>query len=75
MVELAASLTLYANTPITDAMAMTPSMAKAFFDGKPFSDWKRGREADAKLQAAIVNRLNEVIRGLGVVAKAVGGRR
>lgn len=72
---MAASLALYANTPITDALTMTPSMAKAFFDGKPFADWKRAREADAKLQAAIVNRLNDVIRGLGTVAKAAGGRR
>ncbi len=45
-------------------------MARAFFGGKAFEQWVKGREAESKLQGAIVDRLNGVIRGLNVVAKA-----
>jgi hypothetical protein len=51
-------------------MAMTESDATEFFNGKSFKDWQKGREAEMKMQSAIVNRLNEVIRGLGIVAKS-----
>jgi hypothetical protein len=56
--------------PIHQAMAMTESDATEFFNGKSFKDWQKGREAEMKMQSAIVNRLNEVIRGLGIVAKS-----
>lgn len=50
---------------------MQPSVIRKFFDGKAFGDWKKGREAELKTQAAIVNRLNDVIRACGVVAKTI----
>jgi hypothetical protein len=56
-------------------MTLPASAAVAFFDGKPFEDWKNGREAEMKTQVAIVNRLNDVIRACGVVAKTVAGSR
>ena len=42
-----------------------------FFDGKPFADWKKAKEGEWKIQSAIIDRLNNVIRACGIVAKAV----
>ena len=75
LVDLASSLSLYANTPLPDAMSMKVSMARKFFDGKTFEDWRKGRESELKMQAAIVNRLNDVIRACGIVAKTVSRTR
>ena len=50
---------------------MPQSVAQQFFTGKPFEDWKKGREAEAKTQVGIVAGLNQIIRGLGAIA----GRR
>jgi len=46
-----------------------------FFESKPFSDWKKSRESENKIQVAIIDRLNGVIRSFGVFAKAIAGRR
>lgn len=54
---------------------MPVSIAKKFFDGKPFEEWKKGRESELKTQIAIVNRLNDVIRACGAVAKTVARTR
>jgi len=52
-------------------MQAPSSVVTSFFEGKAFADWKKGRESELKLQAAIVNRLNDVIRASGIVAKTV----
>lgn len=71
---LAASLALYGGTPLDRALSLSPSVAQAFLQGREFAAWTGAREADAKIQSAIVDRLNAVIRGLNVVAR-VGARR
>lgn len=71
----ASSLTLYSSTSLNEALAMQPSVAKRFFEGKPFEDWKKGKEAELKTQAAVVNRLNDVIRACGIVAKTIARSR
>lgn len=73
--SLAANLSLYANTPLPDAMAMKASDANKFFESKPFDEWRKGRESELKMQAAIVGRLNDVIRACGIVAKTVARSR
>lgn len=55
-----------------DALATSPSVAKSFFEGRAFEDWKKSREAEMKTQATIVEALNNVTRAVGVVAKAIG---
>lgn len=50
---------------------MPPSIVREFFEGKPFTDWRKSREQELKLQAAIVDRVNGVIRACGTIAKAV----
>lgn len=69
--SLASSLALYSSTSLPDAMQMQPSSVRKFFEGKPFDDWKKGRESELKMQAAIVNRLNDVIRASVIVAKTI----
>ncbi|MCY1426218.1 hypothetical protein D9M71_420340 [compost metagenome] len=56
---------------------MAQSDVADFFDGKAYADWRRGREQEFKVQAAIGERLNSVIRACGVIVKAVAelGRR
>ena len=69
--DLAASLTLYTATPLNDALDLPASAAVDLFNSKPFEDWKRGRESELRLQGAIVDRLNEVIRGCGIIVKTI----
>jgi len=73
--NLASSLSLYSHTSLNDALDLPASVAKKFFDGKPFEEWKKGRESELKTQIAIVNRLNDVIRACGIVAKTVAKSR
>lgn len=69
--NLASSLTLYSSTSLVDAMKIPPSLARKFFESKSFEEWKKGRESELKMQAAIVNRLNDVIRASVIVAKTI----
>jgi len=78
MRELAHSLAIYSHTGLPDALAMPASDAQAFFDGKPYRDWRKGRDSEVKLQVGIAERLNGVIRACGAIVKsigAIGGRR
>ncbi len=54
---------------------MQPSVVKRFFDSKQFEDWKKGKEAELKLQSAAVDRLNTVIRSIGNLGKVLARRR
>lgn len=65
------ALTLYANCSLTDAVNVTASEATDFFEGSTFEQWKKGKEAELKLQSGIASRLNEVIRGIGFLQKAL----
>ncbi|MCO7216879.1 hypothetical protein [Halomonas sp. OfavH-34-E] len=56
---------------------MTHSEAEAFFEGKAYAEWRKGKEQELKLQAAVNDRLNGVIRACGAIVKTVAslGRR
>jgi hypothetical protein len=69
MINLAANLTLYTATSATDALAMPVSLASALFGSKSFDSWRKVRESEAKTQSALVDRLNEVIRAISILAK------
>lgn len=73
--SMASSLSLYSHTSLPEALTLPVSIAKKFFDGKPFEDWKKGRESELKTQAAIVNRLNDVIRACGIISKTIARQR
>jgi hypothetical protein len=74
MINLAANLTLYTATSAIDAFDMSVSLASALFESKSFDGWRKVRESEAKTQSAIVDRLNEVIRAISVLAKITAGR-
>ncbi|PTQ86861.1 hypothetical protein [Nitrosomonas ureae] len=67
----ASSLSIYSHTSFAEALSMPCSVVNKFFNGKPFEDWKKGKESEMKIQIAIVNRLNSVISACGVVAKTI----
>lgn len=73
--SLASNISIYSHTSLLDALNLPASVAKDFFESKPFGDWKKGREAEAKTQSAIVGRLNSVIRAIGMLAKITAGRK
>jgi hypothetical protein len=74
MLNTVTHLSLYTSTSINEALALPVSMATSIFESKAFDNWKQGKEAEAKTQSAIIGRLNEVIKGLGIVAKTIAGR-
>lgn len=73
MQQVAHELVLYSgNTSLIEAMKVTPSAARAFFESKTFEAWKKAKEEEAKRISGINERLNTVIGGLGSVAKSIG---
>ena len=40
-----------------------------FFGSKAFAGWKKAREQETKLQLAVIDRLDGVIKSLGALAK------
>ena len=69
--ETAAALCLAANMPLNQVYKLPVSIAQNFFKSKAFENWKKSRENEQKIQIAIVNRLNEVIKASGMVAKTI----
>jgi hypothetical protein len=53
-----------------EALAAPLSAVDDFFQSEPFRKHLELREAELKLQAGVCERLNNVIRGLGVLARA-----
>lgn len=68
-------MSLYLNTPVNEAMAMPVSLVSQCFECKAFSDWRKNEEIKDKNQNAVISRLNEVIKGLNIVAKVSNRRR
>lgn len=69
------AIALYSHTSLPDAFGMTSSDIGEFFEGKAYADWRKGRESEMKLLAGIAERLNNVIRACGNIAKAVTSTR
>ena len=68
---LAHNLSLYSHTSLKDAFSMTQTQAEQFIEGKAFEEWVKVKESEQKVQAALGDRLNGVIRACGVIVKAV----
>ena len=69
--SLASNISLYSHTSLLDALNLPVSVAKDFFSGKPFGDWRKSLEVKDKTQWAIVERLNSVIRAICILAKTI----
>lgn len=68
---LASSLSIYASTPLNEALKIPTSLANDFFDSKPFCAWRQCEESKMRMQSAAVERLNMVIRGCNAICKTV----
>ena len=66
-----ASLVLHFNANPADVLRVCPSDARALLDSKVLANWKEHQEARVKIDVAVIDRLNTVIRALGMVAKTI----
>ncbi|SEN72871.1 hypothetical protein [Nitrosomonas marina] len=71
LLAMAFNLSLYANTPMPDALSMPVSLAESFFKSKQFEDWNKSRESEAKAIDGIGARINNVIRAINALAKSL----
>jgi hypothetical protein len=53
---------------------MRASDVRALFESKAYSDWIKARENRAKLQGAILDRIDNVIKAIGNLAKSLTRR-
>ncbi len=53
---------------------MRRSEVREIFDSSTFREWKKGREAEQKIDLAVINRLDVVIKALGQLGKAIATR-
>ena len=71
MTNLASTLALYSpGTSLNEALLLPASAISDFLNGKAFSDWKKKKDAEVKVQHAIIDRLNLVIKGLGNMGRS-----
>jgi hypothetical protein len=53
---------------------MRGSDIRSIFGSKAFSDWKKSQESRQKVDAAIIERLDNVTKALGNLGKALAAR-
>lgn len=53
---------------------MRPSDIKMIFDSKAFQDWKKAREIPNKMDNAICDRLDVLIKAIGNLGKVLAAR-
>jgi hypothetical protein len=73
--ECASNLFLNFDTDFDKALQMCRSDIKQIFESKQFSDWKRSREAQGKMDLAICDRLDNVVRAIGNLGKVIVERQ
>ena len=66
----AVELSLYCGQAWSDVVAMRLSDLSGFFATKAFAGWKKARDHEAKLQLAIIDRLDGVIKSIHGLAKS-----
>lgn len=68
--EVLATLFLNFGIDYGKALLMRRSDVTSIFESKAFSDWKKSREAQQKIDAAVLERLDGVIRAIASLGKA-----
>lgn len=53
-------LSLYCGQPLIESFSLPVSCAADFFGGKAFTVWKKTKEHEAKVQMAIIERLDNL---------------
>ncbi len=62
---------LYSSTSYPEALRLGVSDAQGFFDSKAYTDHRKSREAELKLQAALIARMDVMIRAIGALSNAL----
>lgn len=60
-----AELALYFGQDLVQCGKLTYSRVKHLFDSKPFDNWRKTRENEAKARAAEFQRLDAIIKAIG----------
>lgn len=53
------------------AKTMRSSDVRSIFQSKAFGDWKKNREASQKVDLAVIDRLDAVIKSIGNLSKVM----
>jgi hypothetical protein len=69
--EVLASLFLHFGVSYSDARAMRSSDVRSIFDSRAYSDWKKAQEARHKVDAAIIDRLDNVAKAIVNLGKVI----
>lgn len=69
--ETLASLFLNFGTGYDKALAMRRSDVQGIFESKAFEGWKKSRESMQKIDIAVIERLDMVIRSIGNLGRAL----
>ena len=69
LTNLAGNLSLYTHTSLNDALSMSSHDVVTFFNSKAFAEFKKAKESELKIHVAGVNRANEIIKSIGILAK------
>lgn len=66
---------LRGGTPYPLALGLTPSLINAYMDSPVLKQHGKAQEAEQKTAAAVIGRIDVVIKALAALGKAMAGRR
>lgn len=72
LIEHRSELISFCGQSLDVANRATLSDAAEYFGSRAFENWKKQRESDTKLQIAIIDRLDVVVKAQNATIKALG---
>lgn len=75
LIEQGANLALHGGTAFTLALDLPLSAVRDFYESSAFTSYRKGQEAQQKLTIAVLGRIDNVVRAIGNLGKALAGRR
>jgi hypothetical protein len=73
--ELLSSLFLHFSRGLDEAQRMRRSDIQMLFASKAYKDWQKAQENRVKLQVAVIDRIDAVIKSIGSLGRALTRRR
>lgn len=62
---------LHGGTPYAQALSLPMSLVRVYFESSAWKLQGQSREAQAKLDAAVIGRLDNVVKAIGHLGKAI----
>ena len=69
--DVRADLMLYFGQDLAGSGKLTDTRVRKLFESKPFINWKKGRENESKAIKGELDRLDGIIKAVGVVAQII----